>query len=293
MERRELLKLYDRERQRPPADRSVRCERIGRVTRVVGAYNCIVHSDLDVPSASAAVAEQTAYFRAQGRSVEWKVYGHDRPAGLGRRLRAAGFVAGPSETLMVLDLHDSLFEEPEAPEVSVQRVVGRRGLRAAVAVSRAAFGPGEGWPTRTILRRLADPGLAIYLAYLSEVPVAAARLEMPRGSLFASLWGGGTRPEYRRRGAYRALVTARAEEARRQGYRFLTVDARPTSRPILERIGFRALTSIIGWILPGRAPTVGPVRRIGSGRGPPRAGPRRAAARQLRPGPVVRRRRVP
>ena len=41
---------------------------------------------------------------------------------------------------------------------------------------------------------------------------------------------------------YTALVAARAQEDMRSGARFLTVDARPMSRPILERIGFRLLT---------------------------------------------------
>ena len=45
------------------------------------------------------------------------------------------------------------------------------------------------------------------------------------------------------------LVARRAEEARRRGYRFLTTDARETSRPILERGGFVPLTGITGWVL--------------------------------------------
>ena len=62
--------------------------------------------------------------------------------------------------------------------------------------------------------------------------------------------GGGTRPDYQGRGVYRALVAARAAEARRRGHRFLTVDARETSRPILERIGFEPLTKVRDWTLP-------------------------------------------
>ena len=32
-------------------------------------------------------------------------------------------------------------------------------------------------------------------------------------------------------------------------YRYLTVDARDTSRPILERLGFIELTTVTGWTL--------------------------------------------
>ena len=58
------------------------------------------------------------------------------------------------------------------------------------------------------------------------------------GTEFAGLWGGGTVPGWRRRGIYRALVGCRARLAAERGYRYLTVDASPESRPILERTGF-------------------------------------------------------
>ena len=62
------------------------------------------------------------------------------------------------------------------------------------------------------------------------------------GKQFASLWGGSTIAAFRSRGLYTALVAVRAQEARRSGARFLTVDARPMSRPILERLGFQVMT---------------------------------------------------
>ena len=57
------------------------------------------------------------------------------------------------------------------------------------------------------------------------------------------LAGGGTRPEHRGRGAYRALVRARWDAAVERGTPILTVGAGEMSRPILERLGF----SIVGW----------------------------------------------
>ncbi|MEO7039976.1 MAG: GNAT family N-acetyltransferase, partial [Candidatus Elarobacter sp.] len=90
---------------------------------------------------------------------------------------------------------------------------------------------------------------ALFVAYAGSVPAAAGRLQTPAGRVFASIWGGGTVPDYRRRGIYRAMVGERAREARRRGYRYITVDARATSRPILERLGFVALDGVTGWVL--------------------------------------------
>jgi predicted acetyltransferase len=55
---------------------------------------------------------------------------------------------------------------------------------------------------------------------------------------------GGTHPDWRGRGAYRALVRARWDEAARRGVPVLATHARPTSRPILERLGFRTLSQV-------------------------------------------------
>lgn len=50
------------------------------------------------------------------------------------------------------------------------------------------------------------------------------------------------RPTWRGKGIYRALITHRAALAADLGYRYLQVDASDQSRPILERLGFAALT---------------------------------------------------
>ncbi len=55
--------------------------------------------------------------------------------------------------------------------------------------------------------------------------MSSARLELTPGGDFAGLWGGGTVPEWRGRGLYRALVAHRARIAAERGYRHLLVDA--------------------------------------------------------------------
>jgi GNAT superfamily N-acetyltransferase len=82
-------------------------------------------------------------------------------------------------------------------------------------------------------------------------PVAAARAEFHEGTDFASLWGGGTLPEWRGRGIFRALVARRAAVAADRGYRYLQVDALPTSEPILARLGFVRLATTTPYTHPG------------------------------------------
>jgi hypothetical protein len=81
-----------------------------------------------------------------------------------------------------------------------------------------------------------------YIAFMDGCPASVGRLETHPDSWFAGLYGGGTIERFRGRGLYRALVAARARMATELGARYLTVDALPTSRPILERLGFVRLT---------------------------------------------------
>lgn len=80
------------------------------------------------------------------------------------------------------------------------------------------------------------------VAMAGDVPVSAARMDFHPGTEFASLWGGGTLPEWRGKGIYRALIAYRTRIAAERGYRYLQVDASDQSRPILRRLGFTPLT---------------------------------------------------
>jgi GNAT superfamily N-acetyltransferase len=75
-----------------------------------------------------------------------------------------------------------------------------------------------------------------------------------RGADFATLWGGATLQAWRGRGIYRATVAHRANLAAERGFRFLEVDASSDSRPILERLGFSAVTTTTPYVWsPSRA----------------------------------------
>jgi GNAT superfamily N-acetyltransferase len=90
----------------------------------------------------------------------------------------------------------------------------------------------------------ADPdGLTVVLAEAGEKLVSAAWIRFEHGTEFATLWGGATLAEWRRRGIYRALVRYRANLALARGYELLEVDASDDSRPILERLGFVPVTT--------------------------------------------------
>lgn len=185
-----------------------------------------------------AIEREKAYFAALGRGFEWKVYDHDQPADLRQRLAAHGAQVDEAEAFMVLDTHN-------APEVwtrpitkTVRKIETPAELQDFGAVEDAVWAGRShhmDWPEE--MRKASDV-TSFYVAYDGDRPVSCARASFYPGSVFCGLWGGATLAEYRERGYYMALVAARVQEAIRRGARFVSIDAAPTSRPILEKRGF-------------------------------------------------------
>jgi hypothetical protein len=142
--------------------------------------------------------------------------------------------------LMVLDL-------AEAPEIlwqpvlhNVQRIKDPERLGEILSIESQVWNEdfsGLGDYLREALNKVPDQ-MSVYVAYMDGQPVSTAWIYFPVHSQFGSLWGGASLSGYRRQGLYTALLAVRAQEAKTRQVRFLTVDASPMSRPILEKFGF-------------------------------------------------------
>ncbi|MEV3973196.1 GNAT family N-acetyltransferase [Streptomyces sp. NPDC050698] len=250
-----LLALFDRDLREGarPDGPDARVERIGGVVRQVASargWNGVVWSALDEDEADAAIAGQIDHYTGLGLDFEWKLYGHDRPADLGRRLRAAGFTPEAEETLMIGDVGELALDAAPPAGVRVVPVTDPAGVGLVADVHEKAFGTDSTHLRHQLLARLSsDPDTVVaVVAMAGDEPVSAARMELVPGTPFAGLWGGGTVRGWRGRGIYRTLVAHRAHAAASRGYRYLQVDASDESRPILERLGFVPLTTTTPYV---------------------------------------------
>ena len=193
------------------------------------------------------VGAALAHFTAQSdvTKVEWKTRGHDAAPGLHEALVAAGFEPEEPESIMMGDAR-LLAVDVALPEgVTLRTVTDEADVRAMSAMADEAFGdPVSDERAESLLHRLGlDDGMELWVAEADGRMVSAGRLEPVPHTEVAGIWGGSTLAPWRGRGIYRALTAARARSALRLGKTVIHSDSTEFSRPILERSGFRKVST--------------------------------------------------
>lgn len=245
MEPQDILNLYDREmRQDAPPGRATIYKQSGLTFFTVPPPSprrgWVIFTRLDPTTADEAIRRTVNFFRQQGGEFEWKLYGHDTPSDLNERLLAQGFVPEDPESVLALDLEAPPPEIWAPSAIDVRRLTDRRQLAEVNRIESEVFA-GDSFDIEAVLgveMEETPEAISVHVAYADGMPASSAWIRFYPDRQFAELYGGATLPSQRGRGLYRALVQARAREARQRGVRFLVVDTSPMSRPILERNGF-------------------------------------------------------
>ncbi|WP_054767740.1 GNAT family N-acetyltransferase [Lysinibacillus parviboronicapiens] len=208
-----------------------------------GEKSFIIASNLTDVNVEKVIEQEVNYFRKLNQPFEWKVYSYDKPSNLKERLAQQGFTIEDPEAVMVLKLEPQHALLSETTPLHLQEITDEQGIQDIVKledtiwhVSHLEMG-NRLWRVKQAI----PEALHLYGVYEDDQLVSAAWMYTENKSSFVSLWGGSTLPDYRGRGYYSALLAARAQKAFEQGYRYLTVDASPMSRPILEKFGFCCL----------------------------------------------------
>jgi GNAT superfamily N-acetyltransferase len=206
---------------------------------------------LDGAELDALIARQRDYFAAKGQPVEWKTRGHDLPADLPERLTAAGFVPEDRETVVIgesADIVERLAGRDSVAGVTIRRTEDRADFERIAAMESTVWDQDWSWLTDDLVRRHATGLTEIFVAEADGEVVSAAWAVCKKNTDFTGLWGGSTLAEWRGKGIYKALVAVRAARAVELGYRYLQVDASDDSRPILQRLGFLAVTTTTPYV---------------------------------------------
>lgn len=238
----EILTLLDHDRQ--SAGQWSARGRIVREHSADGAECRIIYARCTAEELDDVIRGEIAACRIGRYSLEWKVYGHDRPSDLGDRLLTAGFRADPVESVMVLPLNEEALAAFAAPVYEIRRIHEPEGLDDVAEIAREIGRTNVEEEKRrlaSVLRQTPDE-LSVHVAYIGGAPVASGRIHFKEGSNVAELAGGRTRTTHRNQGLFTALVAARLREALARQRTHVFVDALPTSEPILRKKGFQLVT---------------------------------------------------
>jgi len=203
----------------------------------------ISYSQLNEANADDVIREQLKYFESIDQDFEWKLYDYDQPPELKERLKSHGFIIEEAEAIMVLDLEKSPEIMWQPIRHNVQQIMDPQKLVDVQSIEQQVWGGDDSFYLEFLgyaLRNYPEQ-MNVYVAYMNEQPVSAAWIYFPKHSQFASLWGGSTVSGFRKQRLYTALLAIRSQEAKSRQVKFLTVDASPMSRPILEKIGFEMI----------------------------------------------------
>ena len=249
MNRSQIIALYDQDQRIAVEYPDTRREVTPHVVRHVNTSNTgegsILFSRLDETNVDDVIREQIAYFQGIGQDFEWKLYDYDRPSGLLERLVAVGFEVEEAEAIMVLDLEMTPAVLLQPVRHTVVPVTDVEMLEDVLSIERQVWDQDFTGLGRSLADTMAgDPErLSVYVAHADDTPASAAWIYFPERSRFASLWGGSTLEHYRKQGLYTALLAVRVREAIRRQIDYLTADASPMSRPLLERFGFEMIAT--------------------------------------------------
>jgi GNAT superfamily N-acetyltransferase len=227
-----------------PSDERIATDRYTLCMGPGKTWNTVQRQRMRADEIDDVLEEVRSLLRERGReTTQWEVGSSAEPSDLVDQLLERGLSRDKDPYAVAL----VLTHEPPSPppELVARRVETFEEFAAGNAVPWEAFETAaeEIEEARTKLaERWRDSPSVMHAAWLNGELVAAGTAAPTEHGLL--LYGGATLPHARGRGAYRALLRARWEEAVRNGTPALITQGGSMSRPILERLGFERVGEV-------------------------------------------------
>ena len=221
-----------------PDDERIETDRFTLCMGLGASWNTVQRQRFRAEETDEVIDEVRSLLAARGRHrTQWEVGSSAEPPDLVERLLARGLVRDTDPYAVALVMTKAL------PPLSTGFVARRVGtfdeFVAGNEVQWSAFdtAPEEVAEWRPLLPRLwQNRATMMHAVWLDRVLVAAGTCAPTQGGLL--LYGGATLPGFRGRGAYRALLRARWDEAAARRTPALITQGGSMSRRILESVGF-------------------------------------------------------
>lgn len=182
-----------------------------------------------------------------GRNVLWRVFDQDKPAGLAKQLAHGGFRPVSDDVLLAFDVSKPV---PE-PELETVEVCTEAQLDDYTAIVSQAFDEPLVLSADERRAYLTTQSTRSFITRNTAGAISAGQLDIAPANPAVLLRGGSTLAAHRGQGGFSAMVHARLRYAQRAGKDWAFVEARPTSLPILRRLGFIEIAQATSWVYSG------------------------------------------
>ncbi len=198
MDAKAILDLYDQEMRRDaPANRAHIHKRPGLTYFLAlppsPRAGWVIYTRLDASNAEDAISSTVDFFRDHGGEFEWKVYDHDTPPDLKKRLAARGFEAEELEAVLALDMDETPEGFWEPSEVTIRRIMDPNELAAVMRIENEVWAePTDELEAGLAAEMTATPDqLSVYLAYVGdEAACACVDPLLSRIAVGGAVWRG-------------------------------------------------------------------------------------------------------
>ena len=248
MNTKNLLVQYDKDlrlRVAYPDARKEITRDVVRLIRKAPGMNVVAFTFANESKLHDVIHREVDYLTPLQQPFTWKVYDHDLLPSLKDQLASHGFEPDHDPAkVMIFDVHKKASRLFEPVHADIRRIRNADGLKDVVHVLDQVWGGHNNWVFDRLGGHLkVRDYLSVYVAYVEDQPAAVAWTYFPQGR-FATLFAGSTISEFRKQGLYTSLLATRLQEIRKRGYHFAVVETGAMSGPIVEKHGFRHLTTV-------------------------------------------------
>lgn len=248
MSTKDLLIQYDKDlrlRIAYPEARKEITRDVVRLIRKAPGMNVVAFTFANESELHDVIHREVEYLTPLQQPFTWKVYDHDLLPSLKDQLASHGFAPDQDPAkVMVFDIQNTSSRLFEPVNADIRRIRTADELKDVVSVLDQVWGGHNSWVFERLGAHLKVRNyLSVYVAYVEDKPASVAWTYFPQGR-FATLFAGSTVSEHRKHGLYTGLLATRLQEIRKRGYRFAVVETGAMSGPIVEKHGFRHLTTV-------------------------------------------------
>ena len=206
-------------------------------------WNTVIRTHIAPNNVKDTIERTLSLFGSLDLPFVWHILPSTQPANLADYLEQYDFALFEEEPHMVIELAKHVFELPQIPGFTIERVTDAASFARWYEATVAGFFPSTPsiaqiyYDVYTLFGFDEQSPFLHYTGYMNGEPVTSSTLLFTEN--MAGIYDVSTVPSARGKGLGRAITLAPLLEAQARGYQYVCLQATQMGFPVYQRIGFR------------------------------------------------------